>query len=70
MSDAAYGLWPLVFPTLLMFPVLVYVYVRLARADEHEVATSFGQEWAAYADRTPSFLPSLRSEPRIPAGTP
>jgi protein-S-isoprenylcysteine O-methyltransferase Ste14 len=61
--------WPTI-PTLLMFPVLVYVYVQLARAEEHEVATSFGQDWVDYADRTPSFIPTLRSQPRIPAGRP
>ena len=59
--------WPTI-PTLLMFPVLVYVYVRLARAEDHEVATSFVQEWAAYAHRTRAFIPSLRSQPRTPAG--
>ena len=61
--------WPTI-PTLLMFSVLVFVYVRLARAEEHEVATAFGQDWVDYAHQTPAFIPSLRSQPTIPAGRP
>ena len=48
--------WPTI-PTLLMFPILVAVYVRLARSEEREVAAEFGDAWAAYAARTPAFLP-------------
>lgn len=33
--------WPTL-PTLLMFPVLVYVYMRLARREEHEAIEVFG----------------------------
>jgi len=66
--------WPTI-PTLLMFPVLVVVYVRLARAEEREVAATFGQDWIAYAHQTPGFIPSRRSRtqhpgPRTPAGMP
>ncbi|KUN72566.1 hypothetical protein AQJ46_12100 [Streptomyces canus] len=51
--------WPTI-PTLVMFPVLVYVYVRLARSEEYEVAARFGEQWAAYARLTPAFWPRLR----------
>ena len=61
--------WPTI-PTLLMFPVLVYVYVRLARTEDREVAASFGEKWVDYADRTPGFIPSLRSRPRAWTGRP
>ncbi|MGW5690934.1 methyltransferase family protein [Streptomyces asiaticus] len=50
--------WPTI-PTLIMFPVLVYVYVRLARSEEREVARRFGDRWTAYAARTPAFWPHL-----------
>ncbi len=40
--------WPTI-PTLVMFPVLVYVYWRLARTEELEVAARFPDEWPAYA---------------------
>lgn len=51
-------MWPTI-PTLVMFPVLVYVYRRLATAEEREVAARFGAAWSDYADRTPRFLPRL-----------
>ncbi|MHB1117594.1 methyltransferase family protein [Sideroxydans sp.] len=43
--------------TLLMFPILVWVYVRLAYAEEREAATRFGEQWREYAARTPRFVP-------------
>jgi hypothetical protein len=61
--------WPTI-PTLLMFPVLIYMYVRLARAELHDVVATFGQEWATYAGRPPAFVRSLRSQPTIPAVRP
>lgn len=57
--------WPTI-PTLLMFPVLVYVYRRLAISEERETRGHFGTDWDAYADRTPRFLPRRRSEARPP----
>lgn len=42
--------WPTI-PTLVMFPVLVVVYTRLARSEEREVADRFGEAWTAYAAR-------------------
>ncbi len=57
--------WPTI-PTMVMFPVLVLVYLRLARAEERVVAARFGDAWHAYAARTPGFLPRRRRRP--PAG--
>ncbi|MDX8034844.1 isoprenylcysteine carboxylmethyltransferase family protein [Lentzea sp. BCCO 10_0856] len=54
--------WPTI-PTLIMFPILVVVYARLARSEEREVAQRFGEHWIAYAAHTPAFLPRLRSTP-------
>jgi protein-S-isoprenylcysteine O-methyltransferase Ste14 len=34
--------WPTI-PTLIMFPILVWFYMRLARAEERDVAAVFGQ---------------------------
>ncbi len=50
--------WPTLV-TLTMFPILVYMYVRLARREEREVAAEFGEQYARYAARTPAFLPRL-----------
>ena len=51
--------WPTI-PTLVMFPVLVFVYTRLARNEEREVATRFGDAWQEYASSTPAFVPRRR----------
>ena len=48
--------WPTL-PTLVMFPVLVTMYVRLARREEREVREAFGEEYARYAATTPAFFP-------------
>ena len=53
--------WPTL-PTLVMFPVLVYVYRRLAIAEERETRRRFGDAWDDYAATTPRFLPR-RSAP-------
>jgi len=50
--------WPTLL-TLAMFPVLVFMYVRLALAEEREVRAQFGAEYDRYAARTPRFVPRL-----------
>ncbi len=51
--------WPTLL-TLLMFPILVWMYVRLARRQEREVLAEFGDAYARYAPVTPAFFPRLR----------
>ncbi len=48
--------WPTL-PTLLMAPVLLIMYVRLARREDEELATFFGEAFLDYAARTPGFIP-------------
>ena len=50
--------WPTLL-TLLMFPVLLVMYARLAVNEEAEMRTRFGAEFEAYAQRTPRFFPKL-----------
>lgn len=50
--------WPTLL-TLAMFPVLVWMYARLARSEEREVAAAFGEAYRRYADRVPAFVPRL-----------
>ena len=55
--------WPTIL-TLLMFPILVYMYYRLARYEEKAVRAEFGEAYARYALRTPAFMPQLWSHNR------
>ncbi len=50
--------WPTVL-TVLMFPVLVVMYVRLAKREEREVLAEFGDAYAQYVRTVPAFLPYL-----------
>jgi len=50
--------WPTLI-TLVMFPILVTVYVRLSHREEREVQKDFGPVWDEYAARTPGFIPRL-----------
>jgi protein-S-isoprenylcysteine O-methyltransferase Ste14 len=50
--------WPTLL-TLIMFPILVTMYVRLAQREEREVQAGFGEEYAHYAAITPAFFPHL-----------
>lgn len=48
--------WPTLV-TLVMFPILVFMYVRLARREEREVAAEFGEQYERYRAKTPAFFP-------------
>ncbi len=48
--------WPTLL-TLGMFPILVWMYVRLARQEEREVRVEFGDAYARYAAHVPGFVP-------------
>lgn len=50
--------WPTIL-TLLMFPVLVWMYVRLAYQEEREAIAEFGDAYRQYAARVPGFFPRL-----------
>jgi protein-S-isoprenylcysteine O-methyltransferase Ste14 len=48
--------WPTLL-TLLMFPILLVMYARLAITEEARMQAKFGQAFEHYASRTPRFLP-------------
>ena len=50
--------WPTLL-TLLMFPVLVFMYVRHSLSEERQAAKEFGQRWEEYAAHTPRFIPRI-----------
>jgi protein-S-isoprenylcysteine O-methyltransferase Ste14 len=57
--------WPTVL-TLLMFPILVVMYVRLAYTEEREVRAELGAVWDAYAAHTPRWFPRLAARSQHP----
>jgi protein-S-isoprenylcysteine O-methyltransferase Ste14 len=57
--------WPTLV-TLVMFPILVFMYVRLARREEQDAHAEFGEAYARYAAITPAFIPGFRGS-RSPA---
>ena len=50
--------WPTLV-TLVMFPILTYMYVRLSLKEEKISETEFGKEWTQYAAGTPRFFPKF-----------
>lgn len=51
--------WPTLV-TLVMFPILVVTYIRLALREEREVEREFGEVYRRYAQNTPRFFPSFK----------
>jgi protein-S-isoprenylcysteine O-methyltransferase Ste14 len=60
--------WPTIL-TVAMFPLLVWMYVRLAHAEERDALREFGRAYEDYAAATPRWLPhwgahsEIRSQP-------
>jgi protein-S-isoprenylcysteine O-methyltransferase Ste14 len=48
--------WPTLL-TMAMFPVLLWMYVRLAKQEEAEVTAAFGDTYRQYAASVPAFIP-------------
>lgn len=59
--------WPTLV-TLIMFPILVFVYIRLARTEERWALNEFGDVYRRYCAETPRFIPHfgrLKAQARI-----
>lgn len=50
--------WPTI-PTVVMFPILVWVYVRLAKREEQMALDEFGEEYRRYMHNTPAWIPNF-----------
>jgi protein-S-isoprenylcysteine O-methyltransferase Ste14 len=50
-------LWP-TFSTLAMWPILVFLYYRLAKEEDGVLEVRFGQEYKEYTKKVPGFIPS------------
>lgn len=48
--------WPTL-PTLIMFPILLMVYMKLAFKEEKDVEKELGNKYNEYASITPAFIP-------------
>ncbi|WP_028455126.1 methyltransferase family protein [Chitinilyticum litopenaei] len=51
--------WPTLL-TLLMFPLLLLMYGRLAIAEEREMQREFSEDYQLYMNRTPRFIPDVK----------
>lgn len=54
--------WPTLL-TVVMYPVLITMYVRLARREERDARAQFGPEYDRYASEVPAFFPHFKSRP-------
>jgi protein-S-isoprenylcysteine O-methyltransferase Ste14 len=52
-------MWPTLL-TLIMFPVMVMVYLRLSRLEEKLVRKEFGSDYDVYANRVPAYIPFFK----------
>lgn len=50
--------WPSL-TTLIMWPILIFAYYRLATREERDLEKQFGEEFADYKRRVPAFVPRL-----------
>ncbi len=50
--------WPTII-TAAMWPVLIFMYYRLARREEKEMETHFGDKYATYRRQVPMIFPRL-----------
>lgn len=51
--------WPTII-TLVMAPILIFRYIRLARAEEKEMLKEFGSVYKVYKNKVPGFFPSVK----------
>lgn len=56
--------WPTLF-SVVLFPVIVFAYVWLARKEEREAIKKFGDEYLEYMRRVPMFIPRRADVPRL-----
>jgi methanethiol S-methyltransferase len=55
--------WPTLL-TLAMYPFLIWLYARLARAEERDTRARFGSDFDSYARLVPAFIPNLKAAPQ------
>jgi protein-S-isoprenylcysteine O-methyltransferase Ste14 len=53
--------WPSL-TTLIMWPILIFAYYKLAMREERDVEKQFGQEFLEYKRKVPAFIPRFGKE--------
>ena len=48
--------WPTI-PTVVLFPVIVWAYYRLAKREEQQMLEKFGTAYVIYCQHVPMFIP-------------
>ncbi len=56
--------WPTLV-TLSMFPILVFMYARLAKREQVEMLAQFGEEYRSYMAQVPAFIPKVGSSETV-----
>jgi protein-S-isoprenylcysteine O-methyltransferase Ste14 len=54
-------LW-VTFSTLILWPVLAFLYYRLAKEEDKQVEEKFGEEFLKYKNNVPMFIPKLQKK--------
>ncbi|HEY9102524.1 isoprenylcysteine carboxylmethyltransferase family protein [Chitinimonas sp.] len=53
--------WPTLI-TVVLFPILVAVYAKLAKREEVDMVGQFGETYLAYREHTPAFVPTFADD--------
>ena len=53
-------MWPTIL-TIVMFPILLFMYIWLAKKEESESIEEFGEEYLHYIEKTPAFFPRRKT---------
>ena len=56
--------WPTI-PTVVLFPIVVWAYYRLAKREEKEMIENFGAAYRNYQDSIPMFFPHMANWKRF-----
>jgi methanethiol S-methyltransferase len=57
--------WPNFF-TVAIWPILVFMYSRLAKKEDQEVEKEFGEQFTKYKNSVPAFFPRIRRKKTVP----
>ncbi len=53
-------MWPTIL-TIVMFPMLLFMYHRLGKSEEKKMIEEFGQEYLDYKDKVPAYIPKWKT---------